>query len=233
MPVFHPNFSLKVKIFFLLACFKATLVLGGIYYHTFRQDNYAPIQPVEFSHQTHVGLLGMDCKACHNWPDKSPRAGIPDTASCLDCHKHIKRDSFKIEPLLKAADKNHPGFTGEPVQWIKVNRIARHANFNHQAHTTRGVGCSECHGDVSTMARISVNQTRGMKWCMDCHQSPSSRLRPMDSITDQNYTPAGYIKNNRLLNTSGQVIETESELYSYLGQLYLIRPKTDCTACHQ
>lgn len=85
------------------------------------------MQPVRFSHKLHAGDLKMSCTACHSAAQRSPRAGIPDTKSCLGCHQHILPDSPLIAPLREAADPQYPGYTGEPVRWVMVNRLSGHA----------------------------------------------------------------------------------------------------------
>ena len=55
------------------------LVAGAWYYLTpkYSRVGYKPIQPVAFSHATHAGQLGMDCRYCHNAVEKSWYSNIP------------------------------------------------------------------------------------------------------------------------------------------------------------
>ena len=41
----------------------------------------APVQPIPFSHQHHVGTLGIDCRYCHTTVEHSSFAGMPSTKS--------------------------------------------------------------------------------------------------------------------------------------------------------
>ena len=85
----------------------ALIVLGG--YTTVnnaisfgRQQNYAPDQPVKFSHKTHAGLNKIDCQYCHDGARRSKSAVIPATNTCMNCHKAIKVGSqYKTAELTK------------------------------------------------------------------------------------------------------------------------------------
>ncbi|TVR86620.1 MAG: cytochrome c class I [Saprospirales bacterium] len=73
----------------------AVIVLGG--YTTVnnaidlgRQQNYAPQQPIEFSHAVHAGLHEIDCQYCHDAARRSKNALIPPTSTCMNCHTAIK-----------------------------------------------------------------------------------------------------------------------------------------------
>lgn len=152
--IFPPNTNRRFYGGVALIALAAALALGGVYYVNFQIPEYEPVQPVRFSHKLHAGDLKMSCTACHSAAQRSPRAGIPNTKSCLGCHQHILPDSPLIAPLRAAADPQFPGYTGEPVRWVMVNRLSGHAYFNHMAHLNRGIGCTSCHGDVAGMERI-------------------------------------------------------------------------------
>ena len=53
------------------------------------EQNFAPRQPVMFSHEHHVGGLGLDCRYCHNSVEISADAGMPPTETCMTCHSQI------------------------------------------------------------------------------------------------------------------------------------------------
>jgi mono/diheme cytochrome c family protein len=85
----------------------ALIVLGG--YTTVnnaislgRQQNYAPDQPIKFSHKTHAGLNKIDCQYCHDGARRSKHSNIPATNTCMNCHKAIKVGSqYKTAELTK------------------------------------------------------------------------------------------------------------------------------------
>jgi len=72
----------------------AMIILGG--YTTMnnavnlgRQQDYAPEQPIKFSHETHAGLNKIDCQYCHDGARRSKHGVIPATNTCMNCHKAI------------------------------------------------------------------------------------------------------------------------------------------------
>lgn len=207
-------------------------LIGWLYFLNFNDLDYAPTQPVAFSHKKHVEELKMDCTACHTAAYHSPKAGLPDTRSCLNCHKHILPDSPLIAPLRKAADPQYKNYTGAPIRWIQISRLAGHARFNHMVHVNRGIGCTSCHGDVSQMETTSQSQQARMKWCMDCHRSPASHLRPLEYITEADYSAEKFLKSHKIIHNNKQ-ITTQQELGEFLQQQWKIRPSLNCTSCHQ
>ena len=65
-------------------------------------QNYAPIQPIHYSHKIHAGENGIDCKYCHSSARVSKHAGIPSLNVCMNCHKSIaefqgSKDSTYVE----------------------------------------------------------------------------------------------------------------------------------------
>ena len=56
-------------------------------------------QLVPFSHQHHVGDLGIDCRYCHTSVEHSPYAGIPPTETCMNCHSQMWVGSDMLEPV--------------------------------------------------------------------------------------------------------------------------------------
>ena len=55
-----------------------------------RQQNYAPEQPIKFSHATHSGLHKIDCQYCHDGARRSKQSIIPAANTCMNCHRAIK-----------------------------------------------------------------------------------------------------------------------------------------------
>ena len=58
-----------------------------------RQQNYAPTQPIKFSHATHAGLHKIDCNYCHDGARRSKQSLIPAANTCMNCHAAIKKGS--------------------------------------------------------------------------------------------------------------------------------------------
>src|SRR5690349_16023844 len=91
--IFHPstNTIAKVSIFgfvFFIA------ILGWVGYTVERSPYITDAgvirdQPVPFSHEHHVGGLGIDCRYCHTSAEQSSFAGMPGTKVCMTCHSQI------------------------------------------------------------------------------------------------------------------------------------------------
>lgn len=58
-----------------------------------RQQNYAPQQPINFSHATHAGLQQIDCQYCHDGARRSKHSVIPAANTCMNCHRAVKYGS--------------------------------------------------------------------------------------------------------------------------------------------
>jgi cytochrome c2 len=56
-----------------------------------RQQNYAPDQPIKFSHALHAGQQKIDCQYCHDGARRSKHSVIPAANTCMNCHKAIKK----------------------------------------------------------------------------------------------------------------------------------------------
>jgi len=173
-------------------------------------------QPVQFSHQHHVGGIGIDCRYCHTAVEVSPSAGIPPTKTCINCHSQIWSTSPYLEPV-RASFRDD-----KPLQWIRVHDLPDFVYFNHSIHVKQGVGCETCHGRVDRMPLMLQKSSLQMEWCLDCHRDPSRYVRPRDQITTMGYeVPAG---------------TTQAELGAQLVQAYNIagiEHMTSCSVCHR
>jgi hypothetical protein len=141
-------------------------------------------QPVQFSHQHHVGGIGIDCRYCHTSVEVSASAGIPPTKTCINCHSQIWSTSPYLEPVRASFREDRP------LQWIRVHDLPDFVYFNHSIHVKQGVGCETCHGRVDRMPLMLQKASLQMEWCLDCHRDPSRFLRPRDQVTTMGYTPA-------------------------------------------
>src|ERR1041384_2801363 len=91
--IFHPstNTISRVSIAALLGPLGVVAaVAGGFFESTYLPDVSVPQeQPVPFSHQHHVGELGIDCRYCHTSVEESSFACMPPTKTCMNCHQEI------------------------------------------------------------------------------------------------------------------------------------------------
>ena len=141
-------------------------------------------QPVQFSHQHHVGGIGIDCRYCHTSVEVSYSAGIPPTKTCINCHSQIWSTSPYLEPI-RASFRDD-----KPLTWVRVHDLPDFVYFNHSVHVKKGVGCETCHGRVDRMPLMIQKSSLQMEWCLDCHRDPTRFLRPASEITTMGYTPA-------------------------------------------
>jgi len=140
-------------------------------------------QPVPFSHQHHVGGLGIDCRYCHISVEQSAFAGIPATAVCMNCHKQVWNDSPMLEPVRASLREN------KPLVWNRVNNTPDFVYFDHSIHIHKGVGCETCHGRLDHMPLTWKYASLHMEWCLNCHRAPENYLRPREEVFTLGWQP--------------------------------------------
>jgi cytochrome c7-like protein len=149
--------------------------------HVTRQDE-ARVQNPPFSHQHHVGGLGLDCRYCHTSVETSNFAGIPPTKTCMNCHAQIWTNAQLLEPVRQS------WATGESIRWIRVHDLPDYVYFNHSIHVNKGIGCSSCHGRVDLMPIMYQENSLQMEWCLNCHRNPAKNLRPSGEVYNMAWT---------------------------------------------
>ncbi|CAN5346747.1 cytochrome c3 family protein [soil metagenome] len=193
MANFFPRWTNTVllKVAVCLGVVGIGTVAAVSYYFTpeYTRVGYQPSQPVPFSHKLHAGQLGMDCRYCHNHVESSAHSNIPSSQTCWNCHQHVKKESPRLEPIRRSIDKTYEGYTGEPVEWVRVHKVPEYAYFDHSAHVNRGVSCVSCHGKINEMSVVYQHESQSMGWCLDCHRAPEKNLRPLDQITNLDWKP--------------------------------------------
>jgi Cytochrome c7 and related cytochrome c len=170
-------------------------------------------QPVPFSHQHHVGGLGLDCRYCHSGVTQSAMAGIPPTHTCMTCHSQLYTNTQMLAPVRESlADER-------PIHWNKVNKLPDYVYFDHSIHIAKGVGCTTCHGPVDRMPLMRQAAPLTMGWCLDCHRDPAPNLRPEQAIFDPEWSaPADQ-------PAQGQMLAA----HYHINSAHL----TDCSVCHR
>ncbi len=184
-------------------------------YHT-GQGVYVP-QKVPFSHDHHTAGLGIECLYCHTSVEKSASAGIPPTATCMNCHKIIWNNTEMLKPVRDS------WATGQPLQWNRVNDLPDYVFFNHSVHVAKGVGCASCHGPVNKMPLMIQQHSLQMRWCLDCHQNPERFVRPQSEVYNMDWKP----------EDAG---ETQAALGARLVEEYDIPGPMEmsaCSVCHR
>jgi hypothetical protein len=176
-------------------------------------QNVLVTQPVPFSHQHHVGQLGLDCRYCHTGVEKAAFAGLPPTETCMTCHSQIWTNAAMLAPIRESLASDRP------IPWQRVHRLPDYVYFDHSIHVAKGVGCTTCHGAVDTMPLMVQAAPLTMGWCLDCHRNPAPHLRPKSMIFSTHWSPP----------------EDQGEQGHKLLAQYGIKVDhlTDCSVCHR
>lgn len=194
-----PRAFVKNQFLLLISAIFLLLAAGYFVYGFFMQvgvdQDYAPIQPIHYSHRIHAGSNGIDCKYCHSSARTSKTAGIPSLNVCMNCHKTISEVSdttataehskafydAQIQKLYNAVgwDKTTQKYTGktEPVKWVRIHNLPDFAYFNHSQHVTvAGIECQKCHGPVETYEVQKQFAPLTMGWCIECHRKTEVKM---------------------------------------------------------
>ncbi|MCG9791521.1 c-type cytochrome [Flavobacterium algicola] len=190
---------LVTAIFLLLA--SGYFVYGFLMQVGVDQD-YAPIQPIHYSHKIHAGDNEINCKYCHSSARVSKNAGIPSLNVCMNCHKNISEvaettatpeysKAFydeQIQKLYTAVgwDKTTQSYTGksQPVKWVRIHNLPDFVYFNHSQHVTvAGIECQTCHGPVETYEIQKQFAPLTMGWCINCHRKTDVKMEGNEYYT--------------------------------------------------
>jgi hypothetical protein len=225
--IFHPSMNAISRA----TIFGAAFILAGVGYLVwlFYRSSYTTQvgvvrpQPVQFSHEHHVGGLGIDCRYCHTTVETSPQAGIPPTQICMQCHSQIWADSPKLA-AVRASFR-----TGESIAWTRVHDLPDFVYFDHSIHVAKGVGCVSCHGRVDTMPLMWRAETLHMQWCVDCHRNPEPHLRPRELVFSMD-VPATFASTDGGHAATADVAAAPAV---DLAKLHQVSHETDCSTCHR
>ena len=191
-------------------------------------------QTVPFSHQHHVGDIGIDCRYCHQSVETSAIAGVPPTQVCMNCHRELWNQSEMLAPVRESWE------TGQPLVWNRVHDLPDYVYFNHSIHIHKGIGSHECHGEVDHMRLTRQAEPLTMHWCLDCHRNPEAHVRPRSLV----FTPkpledlADTTEFQEAVATLlAQDARDDSGVVELLRQRlatdYHLDERTDCYTCHR
>ncbi|HEY0781139.1 MAG TPA: cytochrome c3 family protein [Thermoanaerobaculia bacterium] len=168
-------------------------------------------QPVPFSHQHHVAGLGIHCLYCHTSVEKSSFAGLPPTATCMNCHRQIWTNAELLAPVRASYANN------TPLKWTRVHDLPDYVYFNHSVHIAKGIGCVSCHGEVDKMQLMAQDQPLTMEWCLSCHRDPGKNVRPRSEVFNLHWQPPADLP----------------ALQAKLVKEYKVQSLTSCSTCHR
>jgi hypothetical protein len=172
------------------------------------------VQPVPFSHEHHVGVLGIDCRYCHTTVETSSYARMPTTKTCMNCHSQIWVGSEMLAPVRESYQ------SGKSLQWKRVYNLPGFVYFDHSIHVQKGVGCSTCHGRIDEMPLTYQVPSLLMEWCLDCHRNPERHVRPRAEVFNMKWRPPP--------NQVEQGLDLVKEY-----QIRDARTLTSCSVCHR
>jgi mono/diheme cytochrome c family protein len=203
-----PIWKAFAKNQFLVLVTSIFLLLSGAYFvYGFLMQvgvdkEYAPIQPIHYSHRIHAGDNEINCKYCHSAARVSKNAGIPSLNVCMNCHKNISEvaettatpeysKAFydeQIQKLYTAVgwDKSTQTYKGktQPVKWVRIHNLPDFVYFNHSQHVTvAGIECQACHGPVQEYEIQKQFAPLTMGWCIDCHRKTDVKMEGNEYYT--------------------------------------------------
>jgi formate-dependent nitrite reductase cytochrome c552 subunit len=199
------------------------LFVGGFYYYAYPQYTrvgYQPEQPVPFSHQLHVGQLGMDCRYCHQHVESSKHASVPSVQTCMNCHNSVDPGKANVagdSPLLAIARESWKSKL--PIEWKRIHKLPEYSFFDHSIHVNRGVACFSCHGPVNEMAIVRHDKPLTMGWCLDCHHHLDDSLRPRLQAANPLWKP--------------DAERTREHVGEELRKRLVLNPPSHCGGCHR
>lgn len=207
--------TVPIKVIIALMLIGGAVTAGYFYYLTpeYARVGYKPIQPVPFDHSLHVDQLGMDCRYCHTYVDRSEHSNIPDSATCMNCHNQVLPDSPALAPVRESYE------SGKPVEWIRVHKTPDYVFFNHSVHVNRGISCVECHGQINKMEVVEHAKSFSMKFCLDCHRNPELAIRPLDEVYNLDWKA----ENPGMQKSMGEKFVHD----------WKVMPPTSCSGCHR
>lgn len=226
MQIFHRSTNTISRATIFGAIFIVAFVLWAcIQFQRSPYVTYAGVarpQAVPFSHQHHAGGLGIDCRYCHTSVEVSGFAGIPPTATCMNCHRQIWTGATMLQPVRDSLQ------SGRSLIWTRVNDLPDFVYFDHSIHINKGVGCDTCHGPVDRMPLMYNFASLQMEWCLDCHRGPEKYLRPRDQVFNMRYEQPSSAKP---LLLDSKTYTDQVTLGTDLIKKYNLRSVTDITSC--
>lgn len=135
-----------------------------------------PSIPLNFSHSSHAGKLGMKCLACHGGAMKSIDSAdslLPRMELCVTCHNVKAPNPEKAFPKA-SCETCHPGWhKGDEGKPLPVVLAVPRLRFTHRAHALLGIICSTCHEGVERQTAPSAagwgEHMPTMAVCVTCH----------------------------------------------------------------
>jgi hypothetical protein len=136
----------------------------------------------------------------------------------MGCHRIVGAELEPIQKLRGYWDR------GEPVAWERIHKLPDFVQFPHEAHIRNELACSECHGAVEEMDRVSQVSSLKMGWCLECHLGEGQESDyATDRLLSAQFPPPAMPEGRQPVGLYPRAID---ERYG------ATRGPIDCTACH-
>ncbi len=172
------DYILKKRL--ILAVVWLGIVVVSLFYaydYSIGNLNFQPSQPVPFSHKTHIEKLGMKCTFCHYDATTNKHANIPSIHTCMTCHIAFRNEVDAMKPLNLSSDND------SVLIWKRIYKLPDYVHFSHKNHVNRQMDCSSCHNEVELLDSNKLTTRMTMKWCLDCHRNPESKIVPPREVS--------------------------------------------------
>ena len=163
-----------------------------------RNKDYAPSQPILYSHKVHAGINQVNCLYCHGGAQDGKHSNIPSVNVCMNCHLAINEykgtdklytedgkevnGTAEIQKLYKYANftpgKPWDASKAQAIPWVRIHNLPDHVYFNHSQHVKAGkVQCQTCHGEITKMDEVKQFSDLSMGWCVNCHRETKVQFK--------------------------------------------------------
>lgn len=130
-----------VFVFFLIGLI-ASMISGWIAFPKLLYSHKQ--QPIDFSHQVHLGMVSDGCNSCHYFREDGSFSGAPGLDECKACHMYPMTDDPSEQKLV-----NEYISKDKEVPWLVYAKQPPCVFFSHAAHVKgAGMQCETCHGNI-------------------------------------------------------------------------------------
>ena len=88
----------------------------------------------------------------------------------MGCHKITANDKPEVQKLATYWQEE------KPIEWVRIHDLPDYVYFSHKRHVLAEIDCSNCHGKVEEMDRVSKVVDQHMGWCLDCHKEKGASI---------------------------------------------------------
>jgi hypothetical protein len=145
----------------------------------------------------------------------------------MTCHSQIWTNAPLLEPVRASWRED------QPIRWTRVHDVPDFVQFNHGIHVQKGIGCYDCHGNVSGMPLMWKANSLHMEWCLDCHRAPEKYIRPRDQVFNiAPWTPGAGVDRLEAGRELVKKYNVRTGMPADPHHEKLPKAITNCSACH-